>query len=218
MDVEALFRLAPFLLGGLATTLLLCLISIPIAAGVGLIVAMMRMSRFGIITWIGGLYSDFFRSTPFFVQIIWVFYALPILTGLQFSKFVTGVVALSAYAAAYYAEVYRAGILAVPNGQREAALSQGMTEWDALRRIVLPQAIQKIAPAFVGTIVIQIKESAIVSVIAVSDLMYTASAVASTSRRPLEVLTAAAVLYVLLAYPPTILANYLHARSMRRPA
>lgn len=216
--MEALFRLTPFLLDGLATTTFLCLISIPLAAVLGLIVATMRLSRVGVVAWIGGLYSDFFRSTPFFVQIIWLFYALPILTGVQFSKFITGVLALSAYASAYYAEVYRAGIMAVPNGQREAALSQGMTELDAMRRIVLPQAIQKIAPAFVGTVVIQIKESAIVSVIAVSDLMFTASTVASTSRRPLEVLTAAAVMYMLLAYPPTILANYLHARSVKSRA
>jgi polar amino acid transport system permease protein len=215
VDVEALLRLAPYLLKGLYVTALLNLISIPIAAAIGLLIAVMRLSPSRALAAIGGVVSDFLRSTPFLVQVVWLFYALPILTGIQFDKFATGCLALSVYAAAYYAEVYRAGILAVPLGQSEAALGQGMTKWQALRRIVLPQAVPMVLPAFVGTVVIQIKESAIVSVIAVGDLMFTASTLAASSRKALEVLTVAALLYVLLAYPPTILANYLHARAVR---
>lgn len=215
MDFEALFRLSPYLLSGVWTTILLNAVSIPLAALLGLLIAILRLSPVKLVSFLGGLYSDFFRSTPFFVQIVWVFYALPIITGIQFTSFLAGVIGLSAYVAAYYAEVYRAGILAVPMGQRESALAQGMTGTQMMRRIVLPQAVMKMLPAFIGTVVIQIKESAIVSVISVADLMFRASTVAGTSRKPLEVLTAAAVLYIFLAYPPTVLANHLHRRSLR---
>jgi polar amino acid transport system permease protein len=196
-------------------TVLLNAVSIPIAAALGLLIAVLRLSRVRPLSFLGGIYSDFFRSTPFFVQIIWVFYALPIVTELQLSRFSAGVISLSAYMASYYAEVYRAGILAVPMGQREAAISQGMRDAQAMRRVILPQAITKMLPAFIGTVVIQIKESSIVSVIALADLMFSSSTVAGVSGRPLEVLTAAAVLYIVLAYPPTILANHLHRRQMR---
>jgi polar amino acid transport system permease protein len=218
VDFEAITRLSPYLLKGVWVTILLNALSIPLAATLGLMIAVMRLSHLRFVSFFGGLYSDFFRSTPIFVQIVWIFYALPILTGVQFPKFAAGVIALSAYIAAFYAEVYRAGILAVPAGQREAALAQGMTGTQTLRRVVLPQALMKMLPAFIGTVVIQIKESAIVSVIGVGDLMFDASTVAAVSRRPLEVLTGAAILYIALAYPPTVIGNYMHRRNLRGTA
>ena len=141
-----------FLLEGLRMTIIISLISMVLALIIGLVAALMRLSRIGILVRISILYVDFFRSVPLLVILIWFYYCLPIVTGLNLSAVISGVSGLSLYMGAYLAEIYRAGIMSIEEGQREAAAALGMTGAQAMRRIILPQAIVRMLPPFGSTV------------------------------------------------------------------
>ena len=204
----------PFLLLGAGTTVAIAALSSVLGIAIGIAVAGARLAPYRWLRWLGGLYVNFLRSTPLFIQLVWLYYALPILTGFSASAFVTGVIGLAAYEASYFAENFRAGVLAVPTGQREAALAQGMTIRQAYRKVLLPQAARLMLPPTAGTLVSLVKDSALVSVLGVADLLFQASALASYTLRPLEVLTIAGFMYIALAYPLTVVANLLHRRYL----
>ena len=214
-DFTQVLKNLPFLLEGIKITLLLSLLSFNLAVAIGITVAIARLSSVRWLASLAGLYVNFFRSTPLFIQLVWFFFVLPIVTGVSFDAFTTGVIALGLYSGSFFAEVFRAGILAVPLGQREAALSQGMTSWQVTRRIVLPQAVWKTLPAAVNTTVTLVKDSSLVSIIAVTDLLYKGNNLATFTSRPLEVLTTVAVLYFVIVYPISLLGNRLHRQSLK---
>jgi His/Glu/Gln/Arg/opine family amino acid ABC transporter permease subunit len=216
VDLGPVISRFPFLASGVAITLAVTAVSLVLALSLGLLIAVLRMSPVRPLSWIATLYIDFFRSTPLFIQLVWFFYVLPILTGFAFPVFATAAIGLGAYSAAYFAEVYRTGILAVPTGQREAALSQGMTSPQALRRVVLPQALRKMLPPATSTLVTHLKDSSLVSVLGLGDLMYQSYSLSALIFRPFEVLTVAAAIYFLMTYPLTVLANRLHRRGLAR--
>ncbi len=195
-------------------TIAVTLAAMALALAVGLAVGLLRMAKRGPVRFAAGVYIDFLRSTPVLAQLIWVFYALPILTGHSMSPFVAGVVTLGLHASANLAEIYRAGILSIPAGQRHAALSLGMRPWQALRRVILPQAIVRMLPPVVSQLISLFKESALVSLITLRELMWQAQSLAAFTLRPLEVLTAAAVIYSLLTVPQAMLVNRLHRRYL----
>lgn len=199
---------------GLKDTVLLSALGLCGSVAIGLAAATLRLSPVPPLRWIAGLYVDFFRSTPLFVQLVWLFYAMPSLTGIQFSAFTTGAIGLALYEGSFFTEVFRAGILAVPTGQREAALAQGMTGAQAMRRVILPQALRNMLPPATSSTVTLIKDSSLVSVIGVADLMWQANELAASTFQPFEVLTFVALLYLILTYPLTILANALHRRML----
>jgi His/Glu/Gln/Arg/opine family amino acid ABC transporter permease subunit len=134
-------RYLPFLLEGVKMTVLITLISMGIGIVIGLVVALIRLSKLRGVYHVATLYVDFFRSTPVLVQLIWIYYCLPIITGRSFSAFASGAIALSLYAGSFLAEIFRAGILSISKGQTEAALALGMTPSQTLRRIIVPQAV-----------------------------------------------------------------------------
>lgn len=201
-----------FVVHGLTYTLIVSGVALLGAVGIGLVACGLRLSRFAPVRFLGGLYVDVFRSTPLFVQLLWLFYALPILIGFSFSTVTAAAIGLSLYEGSYFTEVFRAGVLSVPAGQREAALAQGMTSLQALRRVVLPQAVRKVVPPAVSSTVTLIKDSSLASVIGVTDLMWQANELASSSFRPFQVITFVAVLYAALTYPLTLAGNYLQRR------
>ncbi len=202
----------PFLLVGARLTVVISLLAALIGIVLGLLLALARLSPLRLVSAPAGLAVDFFRSVPFFVQLIWAFYAIPILTGFALSALQSGVIALGLYSAGFFAEVFRAGILAVPAGERDASLAQGMTWAQSQRRVVLPIAIRKVLPPTVNTLVIVIKDSSIVSVLGVAELMYQGGSLAAFTIRPLEVLTVVAIMYVLLTYPVTLAGEFLQRR------
>ena len=126
-DFSAFFRFLPFLLDGLKVTLSVSLLATGVGSAIGLLVALLRLSPIAVLRWIAAFYVDFLRSTPLLVQLIWVYFALPILLGFSLSPIVAGVMTLGAYSGAYLAEIFRAGILSIASGQRQAALALGMT-------------------------------------------------------------------------------------------
>ncbi|MBX3031863.1 MAG: amino acid ABC transporter permease [Chloroflexi bacterium] len=204
-----------FLMQGAQMTLVLSAVGVVLGITIGLVIALGRISHRPVLSGVSGLYIDVVRSVPFVVVLIWLFYALPVVTGLKLTAIQSGAVALGIYASAYFGEVIRAGLLAVPTGESEAAVAQGMTRLQALRRVVLPIAVRKTLPPMTSTIVIVIKDSAIVSVLGVAELTFQAGSLSSFTFRPLEVLTVVGVMYVVMIYPVTLLGAYLHRRVAR---
>ena len=204
----------PYLLRGIRVTVAVTFAAMALGAVVGLFVALLRMSRARGLQVLAGLYIDVWRSTPLLVQLIWVFYALPILIGHSMTPLVAGVLTMALHVSAYLAEIYRAGILSIAVGQRHAGLSLGMTPGQVLRRIVLPQAVTRMLPPIGSQFISLFKESALVSLITLPELMWQAQSLAAFTMRPLEILSAAALIYMVLTLPQAVLVNYLHRRYL----
>jgi len=167
----------------------------------GLPVAVLRMSRYKVVSFITGIYIDLMRGLPTMVFLVWVFFALPILVGYDISKFAAAVIALSVSGAAYQGENYRAGIQSVPRGHVEAARSLGMSHTLVFFRIVMPQAIRVMIPPMVNEYITLLKGTALAFVIGLTELMHTSNTISIITNRPLEVMTVTAVFYLLLTIP-----------------
>jgi polar amino acid transport system permease protein len=213
-DFGAFLKYLPFLLQGMEVTILVSLLSMAVGAIIGLAVALARLSPFAPLRWFAAFYVDFLRSTPLLIQLVWVFFALPILLGYSLPPIVAGVATLGAYSGAYLAELFRAGILSIAIGQRHAALALGMTRTQVLRRIVLPQALTRMLPPIASTLITLVKDSSLVSVISVAELMWAAQSLAAISLRPVEVLTGTGLLYVALTYPLSLVAEVTRRRFL----
>jgi ectoine/hydroxyectoine ABC transporter permease protein EhuC len=189
-----------YLLHGIWLTLGVTAVSLTCAIVIGLAFGLLRLSRNGIVRRIAGIYVEVFRNTPTLVQLIWVYYCLPVLTGINLSPTSSCMLALSINGGAYVAEIFRAGILAVPSGQVEAARSIGMSYAKAMRKIILPQAIRQMIPPFVNEAVSLLKYSSLVSVLGVADLTYQAQTLSTTTFRPIEIFTFIGAVYFVLCW------------------
>jgi polar amino acid transport system permease protein len=203
-----------FLLQGVVVTLGLCLVSFVLAMALGLLVAFVRLSRFRLLRLLGQFYVDLIRSTPLLIQLVWIFYALPLLTGWSLSLIETGVLALSLYGGAYLAEIFRGGINAINEGQFEAAQAIGLTSPQMWRRIILPQALAAMLPPIASTFITLVKESSLLSVIGVPELMFQMLALNTTIFRSLEIFTVGSGVYFALTYPIAIGMNALYRRRV----
>ena len=157
-------------------------------------------------------YIEVFRCTPLLVQLIWVYYALPVLVGVEMTASTACFITLSLYAGAFYAEIFRGGIESVDAGQWEAGRAVGMRRGKIFRRIVLPQAIQVMIPSFINQTILQLKNTSLVSVVAVGDLLYQGTVITAASYRPLEIYTTIAVIYFAVLFPLTLVADQVEAR------
>jgi His/Glu/Gln/Arg/opine family amino acid ABC transporter permease subunit len=211
---DAVTRHLPFLLAGVQMTILVTVAAMMAAMMVGMIVALARLSRWRMVALVAGFYIDVARSTPLLAQLVWTFYALPILIGYTLEPFTAGVLTLAFHDGAYLAEIYRAGILSVAQGQWHAGASLGMTTPQVLRRVVLPQAVVRMLPPIGSQFIILFKESALVSLVTLPELMWQAQSLAAFTMRPLEVMTAAGIIYALLTLPQGLLVNELHRRYL----
>ena len=151
-------------------------------------------------------------NLPLILVVYWAFYVVPILTGLGLSALATGLAALSLNVTAYNAETFRAGINSIRRGQSEAAMALGMSRSQALRRVIVPQAVRRILPVLASTWVSLFKDTSLVSVIAVTELAYVSMQLRAQTFRVLEMLTAMAVLYWLLGYPQAKLVDWIQRR------
>jgi polar amino acid transport system permease protein len=210
-DWSALWDNLPLLLEGILTTLVASVASMAASLVLSLPLALMRISG----RWLSGaaqLYVELFRNLPLLVLVLWIFTVMPLLTGLTLSPLASGIVALTLNLTAFIAEIYRAGITSIAAGQSHAALALGMTRPQLYKRIILPQAIMRVLPALGSMWVSLFKDTAILSVIGVGELMYEGRIVATDTYRPLEVFTGVAVMYYLLAYPQSLGVNWLFDR------
>ena len=199
-----------FFVQGVEYTLMLAIVSVSLAVIPAMLLALMRLSRNKVVKTISGAYIAVFRSTPMLVQLSIIYFGLfgvisiPRVTILGFvdlSRFVPGVVALALNSSAYVAEIFRAGILAVDAGQMEAARSLGLSKWQGMKLVVLPQAIKNVLPALANEVVTMVKESSICSMLGMAELMFGAKAVASTTYISLAPYTLAALIYFCINYP-----------------
>lgn len=201
------------LLAGLAYTVVFTVICIVCGFAFGLVTALARLSGVGALVLPARALIELFRCTPLLVQLVWIYYALPVLTGLQLSAPVAAAVSLTLYGGAFYSEIIRGGILAIDHGQTEAGQALGMMPLQVLRRVILPQAFRKMVPPLVSQSIMQLKNTSLLSVIAVPDLLYQAQSAAQATYRPLELYTAAAVIYFIVLFPATLLAQKLEIQG-----
>jgi len=211
---DAVLPYLSYLMAGVKTTIAVSVASILVAVVVGLVVALARNARLAPVRAIAGVYVDIWRSTPTLAQLLWVYYALPIFTGTSIPVFVAGMIALGGHYSAYLAEIFRAGILAVPSGQTQGALAIGMSRPQAFRRVVFPQAVTIMLPMIASQFISLFKESALVSMISLEELMWHAQSLAGLTMRSVEVFTVTALIYMALTYPQTLLVNWLHRRAL----
>jgi polar amino acid transport system permease protein len=200
---------------GLWVTLAFTAAIVLLGLAVGLFSGLLRLSRFAPLRWLSQAYVEVFRCTPILVQLVWFYYALPILAGIEMTATTAAVLALSLYGGAFYSEIISGGINSIEAGQSEAALALGMTPNQAMRRIVLPQALKRMVPPLMNQSIIQLKNTSLVSVLAVPDLLYQGQAAAHDSYRPLEIYTLIAVIYFVVLFPLTLLVGRLERRLAR---
>ena len=196
-NVEGLTNLK-FLLSGLTTTIYISLVSIIISMILGLIVAIPSLAKNKFLTYINIGYVEIVRAVPLLVLILWIYYGLPIMTGISFSPFVSGIIALAISESAFQAEIFRAGINSIKKSQWEAGSSLGLNFFKRLRLVILPQAIKNILPAIGNQFVYVLKMSSLVSIIGIGDLTRKANELVVTTYRPLEIYTFLILEYLIL--------------------
>lgn len=176
-----------FLLHGLGYTLGVAVTAIALSVFLGLVVALPNLTKNRFLNLASRCYVETFRSVPMLVMILWVYYGVPVLTGIEFSVFVAGVIAVALCDSAFEAEIFRAGIQSIERGQTEAADSLGLSFADKLRFIILPQAIRRVLPPLGNQFVYMLKASSLLSVIGLSELTRRANELVVTEFRPLEI-------------------------------
>ena len=196
-NIEGLTNLK-FLLSGLTTTIYISVVSIIISMFLGLIVAIPSLAKNKFLTYINIGYVEIVRAVPLLVLILWIYYGLPIMTGISFSPFVSGIIALAISESAFQAEIFRAGINSIKKAQWEAGSSLGLNFFKRLRLVILPQAIKNILPAIGNQFVYVLKMSSLVSIIGIGDLTRKAKELVVTTYRPLEIYTFLILEYLIL--------------------
>lgn len=202
----------PVLLKGLGMTLGLSLLSLLIGAAIGFAFGIIRAGGNRWLSRALGIYIDLFRGTPFLVQVFIVFFILPA-AGIELSAFAAGVVALSNLAACFIGEIVAAGLKAVPQGQREAALASGMTPAQQMRLVLMPQAVRIVTPSLVGQFVLLIKDSSVVSAIGLLDLTRAGWMIVQSVPQGLMVFGTVGLGYFLICYPLIHLSRRLERRG-----
>ena len=199
-SIDDMIAFLPSLLHGAMITIAVSLLAFGLALVFGLVTGIARISRLMPLRVVAACYIQFIRGTPLLLQLFFIYYVLPY-AGIVLTPFVSGLTGLTLNYAAYMAEVFRSGILAIPKGQWEAGQSVGMSRRLLMRRIILPQAFRIIVPSLGNFFVSIFKDSALVSIITMRDLMFSGQLLASATYKHFEIFTEVAVIYFLISYP-----------------
>jgi len=211
-DFSAVIQHYPVLLKGVGMTAFLWVIAFPASMAIGLGVALIHDTRSHLAKGLACAYVELFRNTPVMVQLIWFFYAFPIVTGQRLTPVVAALCGLILNASAYCSEIFRGGMASVAQHQWEGGLALGMRRAQLLRRVIVPQVALRMLPAFTNRGIELAKNTSIASVIAVQELMYQGRALSAAFYRPLEILTAVGIIYFVLIYPGAWFAGRLEKR------
>lgn len=209
-------EILPFLLKGALLTIFFSATSEIIGIIIGLVTSVIRVTRIKVLSQLAVVYVDLFRGTPLLMQIIFIYYALPYL-GINLPAIAAGIVALSVNSGAYVSEIFRAGIESIDKGQTEAARSLGLSYMQAMRYVVIPQTIKRVLPPLTNEFVALIKDSSLLSVIAIAELMRTAKEMMTWKMNPSS-LTAAAIIYLIITLPLTRYVSYLEKKLKKSEA
>jgi polar amino acid transport system permease protein len=213
LDTDFIAKWLPFILTGVPITIFVSFASIALAVVLAILGALGRLSPNPYLNGLASFYVSFFRGTPLLLQIFFIYFALPQM-GIVLPEVPTGIIALGLNYGAYMTEVFRSGIQAVPHGQTEAALSLGMTARTTFRRIIVPQAFRIVTPAIGNDFIAMLKDSSLVSVISVHELLYQAQVAGRPNHKSMQTLLIAAIVYWIL----TIVFSFFQARLERRQA
>jgi polar amino acid transport system permease protein len=211
-DWSPILENAAFLFGGLELTLALSLCSVIMSLVLGTAIGLLRCYGPRLLQLAIAFYVDSMRAIPVLVVLVWTYFALPILTGAVLPPFWAALVALTVHIAAYVAEIVRAGVSSIRTGQLWAASALGMSLWQAIRTVILPQAVVRMLPAFGSVISIAIKDTAIASVIAVPEYMNRSQTVAGQTFHPIEIFTVAVAVYFIILFPVTRIVDLVYGR------
>ena len=197
---------------GMLNTLRLTGTALAFGVPLGLGLALLRISPQRALALPAGFLIEFFRTTPPLVQLFWFFFALPILIQVEMTPFVAATLTFSIQSSAFFAEVFRAGIVSIDRGQGEAARALGMTGAQAMRRVILPQAVKRMIPAFMERAIELMKTTTLVATVSYADLLFQANEVAQKIFRPLEVFTVTALIYFLAIYAASLVVHRVERR------
>lgn len=211
-DFAPVLANADLLLQGLVNTLAVTGTALAFGIPLGLALALARLSGRRLLAWPAGFVIEFFRTTPPLVQLFWFFFALPVLIRVEMTPFMASALTFSIQSSAFFAEVFRGGIVSVERGQWEAARAIGMTPSQSMRRIVLPQAVKRMIPAFMERAIELMKTTTLVAIVSYADLLYQANEIAQKTFRPLEVFTVVAGIYFVVILMISLLARRFERR------
>jgi polar amino acid transport system permease protein len=214
-DFAVVFRDFDLLLAGLGNTLKVTGLALLFGIPLGLGAALLRLSTITVVRGVVGVFIEFFRSTPPIVQLFWFFFALPLLAGVEIDPFRASVLTFSLQSSAFFAEVFRGGIVSIERGQWEAAKAIGLDRGQSLRRVILPQAVKRMIPAFLERVIELMKTTTLVATVSYADLLYQANNIAQSTYRPLEVFTVAAGMYFAVIFPASLAVRQLERRLAR---
>ena len=204
-----LWQYQALIVKGVGVTIGFTLLTVFLGLAVGTLIALGRMTKR---KWIAApliAFTEIFRCTPVLVQLILVYYALPVLIGLELTPSMAAILTLSAYGGAFYAEIIRGGIVSIEQGQWDAGRALGLRPFSLMRLVILPQAVKRMVPPLVNQSILQLKNTSLVSALAVPDILYQGQLITSATYRPLETYTMVAVVYFLILYPLTHFAKRL---------
>lgn len=206
------FKYWDVLFDGFLGTLRVGIVSLILGAIGGLILALMRMSRYRLLSWPAIVLIEFFRTTPLLIQLFWIYFALPVVIGITFGAYAACIITLSVNSAAFFAEIFRAGINSMERSQWEGGKALGMTQTSLLRRIILPQAVRRMVPPFLERSFELMKGTTNVSAIAYADLLYRALELSARLYRPIEILTLVALVFFVMLTLTSMLVRYMENR------
>lgn len=204
-DFSIIFTYKEAILKGTLITLELTFFSIILGSIIGIIICLMKLSKNHFLKYPAIAFIEIFQDLPLLILLIWLFYALPPLFGINISAFSTALIGLSLNLGAFSAEIFRAGIISVPKGQTESSIALGLTKYQTMKDIILPQAKKVIIPPLTGRYIETIKLTSLASIIAVDELLHSGQNLISVSYRPLEVYTVIAILYLAIIVPLTLI-------------
>lgn len=206
-DPSIVFANWDILAYGLLVTLKYTIYTCVIGLAIGLFVALLQLAPWPLVRWIGRIWVEFFRNIPLLVLLMWTYYALPIFLQIQIGKETAGILGLGFYASGFYAEILRAGVQSIDRGQTDAAVALGMGYFQRMKRIILPQALRRMVPPLMGQTIMQLKNTTLLSVLTIPDLLYQAGYIASFTYRPMEVYTAIGAVFILTLFPLSALSR-----------
>ncbi|MGG0411727.1 amino acid ABC transporter permease [Peribacillus simplex] len=206
----------PILLKGLQVTLYIFVIAIILGFLIGLLVALLRLAPIKILNWIAKVYVDAIRGTPFIVQLFFIYFGVNSLNLISLDSTTAGIITVAINAGAYFAEIIRAGIQSIDKGQTEAARSIGFTSTQTMRYVVLPQAFRRMLPTITNQSIISLKDTSLLSVIGIADLTQQGQIQASATFEAFKIWLAVGVIYFIIIYLLTLIANFIERRVQVR--
>ena len=217
-DFSIVLKFTDALAQGLWLTARLTLMCIVLGCSLGFVIGLARSSRSRFARVVAGTYVEFFRGTPVLIQLFWVFFCLPLLLKVELSNMASGVLTLTLYMGAITSETFRASLRMIGREQFDACVALGLSRWTQTVNVVLPQAVLRAVPTLLSNCVSLFKESALVSAVGIADLMYVGQNISNNTAHPVEVLTAVALIYFVIAFPLTRAVTHVERRILAKLA